>query len=480
MKCTKCRKTIRVNQKRIGMMHAKCHAEFTKLPKRWSHQEKTLRLLRRSPMVFDASDAGTGKTRPAIEAWAERRRKGGGKALVLAVKSSLEVVWRDEASKWAPDFLCVTAYASNRDSAFAADADIYITNTDATKWLAKQKPAFFRDFDTLIVDESSYYKHRTSQRSKALASIRRHFQHIELMSGTPNSNTILDIWHQAFVLDGGQRLGTSFFRFRSIVCTPVQVGPKREHVRWDDKPHATAAVFDLLKDVSIRHEFDDCMDIPPNRVRRIHYPLPPKLRAQYEKLKDDAILTLEKENITGVNKAALRSKLLQVCSGAAYTHDSEYSLLDTGRYALLADLIEERDHSITFFVWRHQRDELIKELEHRKLSFAILDGTVAQKDRTRVVKAYQAGEYRTLLMHPKTGAHALTLTRGTAVIWASPIYEADLLKQGIHRIRRGSQTKRTETVLVEASGTVEGIVYGQLDAKTGRMMDLLDMLKEAD
>ena len=34
------------------------------------------------------------------------------------------------------------------------------------------------------------------------------------MSGTPNSNTILDIWHPALLIDDGKRLGTRFYTFR--------------------------------------------------------------------------------------------------------------------------------------------------------------------------------------------------------------------------------------------------------------------------
>lgn len=448
------------------------------VPSPWKHQLQTQNLLRREQRVLDFSDPGTGKTRSALEVFAERRRQGSKSALVVCPKSLMEPAWGADIRKFTPDMVYICAYAENRENAFGLDVDIYITNTDAVKWLAKKPKSFFNRFDTLIIDELTAYKHRTSARSKALAKIREHFKFREGMTGTPNPNSVTELWHQAFIIDDGKRLGTSFFHFRAQCCSPEQVGPKAEHIRWVDKPGAEEAVAHLLRDITVRHEFDTVMDIPPNYSRSICFTLPKRLKAQYEELEEHAILELENDSVSAVNAAVLHNKLLQLASGAVYS-DTHYQVLDTSRYELLADLIEERKHSITFFNWQHQKEQLSKLLNMRGVSHAIIDGTVPVRKREEIVAGYQAGLYQTVLLHPQTGAHGLTLTRGTAVIWASPIYQADFLKQGIHRIVRGGQTQKTETLFIEASGTLEPAVYQKLNDKTQRMASLLEILKEA-
>jgi len=82
-------------------------------------------------------------------------------------------------------------------------------------------------------------------------------------------------------------------------------------------------------------------------------------------------------------------------------------------------------------------------------------------------------------MHPKTGAHGLTLTRGRSVIWASPRYEADYLRQGIARIRRGTQDKKTENIMLCANGTLERSVYDKLIAKLKKMDEFLSVMAAA-
>ena len=75
--------------------------------------------------------------------------------------------------------------------------------------------------------------------------------------------------------------------------------------------------------------------------------------------------------------------LLQIASGAVYGDDDKgrrrdptYKLLDQSRYALVADLVEARDHSVVFYNWKHQREEL-------KLAFEAL-----------WLEALRSGEYK--------------------------------------------------------------------------------------
>lgn len=171
-------------------------------------------------------------------------------------------------------------------------------------------------------------------------------------------------------------------------------------------------------------------------------------------------------------------------SGALYAPNDvdgagDYAVLDTFRYAMIADLVEERQHSVVFFNWRHQKHELAAQLKKRGVSFEVIDGGVAQRKRPDIVKRYQAGEFRTLLVNYKTGAHGLTLTRGTTSIICSPIYEPNYFKQTIHRIYRGGQTEVTNTLLVCAKDTVEELVYEKLRAGTLRMENFLALVAQS-
>lgn len=451
------------------------------------HQEVSLKHAAGTPAVLDFSDAGTGKTPVALWDYERFRQTARGCMLVLCPRTLTVNVWVSSVFKFTPQFKTSVARADNRAKAFAEEVDIYITNIDAVTWLAKQPKAFFKRFTHLVIDESSAYKHHTSQRSKAAAKIRRHFAYTRIMSGTPCSRSITDVWHQAYLADGGQRLGNSFYAFRNSVCTPVQVGNNRNAVQWQDKEGAEEAVFGLLADIVVRHRFDDVVKIPERQVYTVPYTMPDKqLKAYYQMERQQFMLYKDRAaqgSVSAVHAASLRGKLLQIASGAVYADrsdvdDSPTHLLDTGRYELVMDLALESPHSLIMFLWRHQRDQLVAQAEKRGLSFVVLDGHTPDAVREQIEAAYQAGAYDVVIAHPQTVAHGLTLTRGTTTVWASPTDNTEWFKQGSRRQARRGQTQTTRVVTVVAAGTVDEAAHENCISKGLREDNLLGLFEK--
>ena len=444
--------------------------------KPYAHQRFSIKHNDTTPIVFDTSDAGTGKTYVRIAAFAKRRKAGGGCMLVVGPRSILRSVWEADIKKFAPHLKVSVASADRREKAFAADADVYIVNHDGVKWLAKQKKPFFAKFSEIAIDESSAFKHHASDRSRAMLKIIQNFKYRCCMTATPNSNTILDVFHQALLLDGGQRLGKLYYQFRSTVATPVQTGASTKMIQWMDRDGAEDAVFGLLSDIVVRHKLDDCADIPPNHQYSIGYEMSTAQKKAYMEMETTQLLDLGKKgSITAIHAAAVATKLLQVASGAVYKGDGTYLIVDTSRYELILDLVEQRKHPLVLFQWHHQRDLLMAEATKRKLKFAVFDGGTSDTDRLLYVRKYQRGEYDVLFAHPKTVGHGQTLTAGTSTIWASPTFDLELMVQASSRQRRIGQTEKTETVVVIAEGTRDERVYEMMTTKGVRMANLLDL-----
>lgn len=460
---------------------------FKEIPPYYENQKETLEFIKGrvdagAGRVFDASDPGTGKTRPAIGAFVERRKAGGGKALVLAPKSILQPAWGDDIGKFFPGTSYVCAYATNRAKAFALEADIYVTNHDAVSWLIDKNNLpknYWSDFDTIIIDESTAYKNPQAKRSKAARKLAKLFEYREIMTGTPNPNSVTEFWHQVMLLDDGEALGTSFWGFRSAVCEPVRVGPGTNHIKWVDKQGAEEVVYDLIEDMTIRHPRGECPHY--GEPYRMYYDLPRKARKKYGEMVDLAVTLLDSGELLQATQAStVHQKLMQMASGGVYKGHEKYEVIDTGRYELVMDLAEEREQCLIGFIWRHQRDEMIKIAKKRKLTYASIDGETSDKARIQIVRDFQAGKIKVLFAHPQSAGHGLTLTSGTTCIWASPTYNAEHFKQFNARINRSGQEKQTETILVCGRNTIDEKVYDKLDGKLTSMELLLDLLGDKD
>lgn len=446
------------------------------VPALYEHQDETVAKQDNVPGFFDLSDPGTGKTRAHLQGFANR----GGRLLVNAPKTILQPAWGASIDEFFPGMTYSIATATNREKAFKQKTDVVIMNHDGINWVLKNKKVL-DGFTEIHTDESTAFKNPQAQRSKALKHLSTLFKWRRCLSGTPNPNTILELWHQVFLLDHGQRLGNSYWKFRNVACEPVQSGPRPEMIDWKDKPGIECAIFDLISDISIRHLLEDCIDIPPNVTRTIEFDLPPKCRVAYDDMLEHAMLLLENGGeLKAVNAASVMTKLMQIASGAVYTGvDSEYAILDDSRTELVMDLIEERTHTLVAFNWKHQRDQLILAAKKRGFKFGVIDGEVKGDDRTDVVNEFQAGDLKTVFAHPQSAGHGLTLTRGVATIWTSPTFNSEHFKQFFHRIYRNGQTKQTETILISARDTVDKRVYSQLGGKLDRMELFLSLMEAA-
>ena len=439
--------------------------------KQYEHQIVTTDFILNNPRCLITSDPGTGKTRAVLDAFVKR----GGKMLVLAPLSILEAAWADDIIKFQPNINYGVAYAKNREKVFKqTECEMVITNFEAVNFLVNHQE-LLQDFDTICIDEFTAYKNRTAKRSKALTKIIHNFDYRIAMSGTPNSNTILDIWHPTLVIDDGQRLGKRFYSFRHQVCTPKFNGFANE---WIDKPDAEEAVANVLKDITIRHALEDCIDIPENVVRTVHTTLSPAVRKNYETLAAESVLYTKQGTINAVNAGARVKKLLQLLTGAVYDQEGNVLKVHDERYELIMDLVEVRKHSLVAFNWKHERDQLIKKAEKRGITYAVIDGDVAPSKRKDIVDRFQSGHFQVLFAHPQSASHGLTLTKGTSAIWSSPTYNAEHFQQFNKRIYRAGQRHKTETILVTARNTWEENVYSKLNTKMGRMENLLHVLCE--
>jgi len=441
------------------------------IPAPYAHQKTTTDFIVNTKQCLITSDPGTGKTRAVLDAHAIL----GGRTLVLAPLSILEAAWGEDISKFQPHIKYGVAYAKNRAKIFEDDTyEMVITNFEAVNFLQKN-PQYCKQFDTIVIDEFTAFKNREAKRSKNLNKIISYFTNRIAMSGTPNSNTILDIWHPVYLIDGGERLGARFYAFRHQACTPKFNGFANE---WIDKPGIEEAVANKLSDISIRYALSDCMDLPDNIVRTVNTKLTPNVQKQYKTLADESVLYTKSGTVNAVHAAARVKKLLQLVTGAVYDEDGVVQFVHQERYDIVMTLVAQRAHSLVAFNWKHERDALVEIAQKEGISYEVIDGSVKAEKRSDIVARYQAGQIKVLFCHPQSAGHGLTLTKANTVIWCSPTYNAEHYQQFNQRIYRAGQTQKTETILIQARNTWEPEVYKKLNTKLGRMENLLHILKE--
>ena len=456
---------------------------FTPIPKetfaRFAHQRTTTEFILDRMRCYVMNDPGTGKTVSSLDAFIEARALGlVNKGLTLAPKAILEAAWVQDSEKFTPELTLVPCFAEKRLQSFSKPADIYVTNHDAAKWISEHLEAV-KGVDAIFIDEATAFKNKAAARSAAMLKIVEHLQPkmIVLLCGTPMPGGLEDLWMQMMLVDGGQRLGKSFYAFRNAItyCEPTPYGINK----FIEKPGAREAVADLISDATIRFTLEECISMPEKIVRTVPFKMPAALRSKYDEMVRDAVLKLESGEVNAVNAAALLTKLLQISSGAVYDADKKHHVLDTVRYDLIASLCAEREQTLVAFNWTHQRDEILKALERAGIArkdIVVVDRSFKGSVR-QLVEDFQSGKYRVLLAHPKSASHGLTLTRATTTIWASPTYDLERFIQFNFRTYRAGQARRTEFIMIAAEDSVDIQAYARLNEKDEAQKDVISLLQ---
>ena len=446
----------------------------------YKHQQETIDRLKKEPRFFDASDMGVGKTFcqiKDIERIIENDPKS--KVLILAPKSLLYSVWYNDFKKFAPyiHVSVATAPAKKREEAFAAQAQVYVTNIDALKWLSEKPRSFWKDFSTIIIDESSAIKNN-SARTKAALKIRRIFVNRRCLSGTLTAGPLTDMFYQYLFLDDGDHLGTKYGQFQNQCMYFVQEGNDPRYGKWHNKIGKEKVLAYLLKDITIRHELEEVIDMPA-RISIQHVFTPNnKIKAAYKEMKDYAAVQLKSGEVNAVNAASLTTKLLQIASGSVYDSEGKAHIIDTQRYDLTLDLASQNNHTVVFYNWTSQKNCMMNLANKRNMSATFIDGSVPVKKRYDIVEDFQTGKFQVIFLQLKAASHGITLTKAFTTIWAGPSYLADIVQQANARIFRIGQEHRCITINIEAKGTLDAKVYKALNGKLSSMELLSTALAE--
>lgn len=357
------------------------------------------------------------------------------KVLVIAPLQPARETWPTELSKW--DHLSGLTYSlilgsqEARIEALNVEADIYIVNRENVVWLVdwyrKKWP-----FDMVVIDELSSFKSSKAQRFRALKKVRPYIKRIVGLTGTPAPNGLLDLWPQVYLLDGGQALGRTLTSYREQYFDPDKRNRQIVY-SWKPKAGAEQEIYKKLAHLCISLDSEKYLDLPERWFIRHEFSLSPETMKTYKQLEKDTLLPFAEGDIDGATAAVLRSKLLQLASGAVYDENGCAHRFHDEKLDVLDQLIEEANGQpvLIFYNYRHELERIMKRYPE-----AVIVKTEGAVDR------WNRGELPILLAHPASAGHGLNLQHGGhIIIWFGPTDNLEYYQQANKRLHRPGQTQ---------------------------------------
>lgn len=421
-------------------------------------------------------DMGLGKTVSTLTAISELMYEYFeiNKVLVIAPKRVASSVWPEEVKVWEHlqhlKVINVTGNETQRIQSLNEPADIYTIGRDNTAWICDYYGSNM-PFDMLVIDESSSFKNNKSLRFKALKLAQPSFDRVVILTGTPAPNSLLDLWSQIYLLDRGKRLGKFIGRFREEFFRPNQRNGAIVYNYKLKQKGCEQEIFDRIGDICISMKAEDYLELPGTILNDVNIEFPPALQQQYDDFEKELVLSLDAEDITAVNAAALSTKLLQFANGAVYDEDRNVHELHDLKLKACEELIEQAQGKPVLIAWtyQHDRNRLLRALKAYK---------PVQLGDDQTIRDWNAGKIQVLMMHPASGGHGLNLQKGgNTVIWFGQTWSLELYQQLNKRLDRQGQTEVVTIHRLIGVKTIDQDVIKAQSRKEAGQNGLIDAIK---
>ena len=392
------------------------------------------------------------------------------KVLIVAPLRVARDSWPAEIEKWDElkglTYSVVTGTEKQRRQALAKRSTIYIINRENLDWLIRKSNIPFT-FDMIVLDELSSFKSHQTNRFKALMSVRPRVKRIVGLTGTPASNSLIDLWAEFKLLDMGKRLGRYITRYREEYFVP----DKRNGMQiysWKPVLGSQQRIYDAISDITISMESRDYLQMPDLVLNEIDVYLDEKEKDIYKSFKSSLTAEFKDQEITAMNAAALSNKLLQMANGAVYTDDGKVIPLHDRKMEALEDLIESANGNPVMIAYWYKHD-----LERIQEKFKIRE-IKTRKD----IEDWNSGKIKIACIHQASAGHGLTLqSGGSTLIWFGLTWSLELYQQTNARLYRQGQKNTVVIHHLITKGTIDEQVMAALKRKDKTQSALMAAVK---
>jgi SNF2 family DNA or RNA helicase len=405
---------------------------------------------------------GLGKTASTLSALNELFMDGAIRAaLVVAPIRVARLAWPNEIAKWDEFKWMKTEILQGKRP--SGKAQIYLINYERLQQLTNL------DFcDVVVFDEITKAKNPKSKRIKSIAGLMTDHRRWGL-TGTPRPNSLLELFGQVRLIDGGQRLGRTFSAYRDCYFTPTDY----MRYNWVPKKDSKDRIYQKISDITITLRSSDYLDVADTVLEDIEVTLPASAQEAYDELEKDFLTVTANGVVTAKNAAVLAGKLHQMCGGNLYSEEKDLVPVHDAKIEALVKLLKDLNEPVLVACnYVHERDRVCE-----ALSAAGLRPVDASKFKGDIERAWNSGSIRTLVAHPGSLGHGLNLQQGGRVIvWYSPTWSRELYDQFNARLARKGQDKEPLLYRILCSGTIDEAIVQTLRERGDDQREMADVM----
>ena len=336
-----------------------------------------------------------------------------------------------------------------------------------------------------VIDESTCIKNHKAKRTKKALEIGAKCRVKRIATGSPITNSPLDLYAQFAFLDK-QILGCgSYYAFRNVFADIERITTRQGQSFDKVKSYKNLPLLaSRIKDFSYRITKKECLDLPDKIYITRDVELTPEQKKLYKEIKLLSFSMYEDEIMSVQIALTKMLRLHQILCGSYTTDDGEVKKIPNNRVTALEEVLEETSGKVIIWANYLQNIADIQDMLTKKYgpeSFVTYTGSTSSDDRVEAIKLFQNANspVRFFLGNVQTAGRGITLTAANTVIYFSNNYSLEMRQQSEDRAHRVGQTQPVTYVdLVVRDSLDEKIIQALLSKRSIANEILQDELED--
>jgi len=454
----------------------------------YGHQKDALKKCWNKESFAIFAEMGTGKTKIALDNACILYNKGKIDRLLVVAPKGTYMTWvEQEIPLHIPDYIeaDVLAWKPSASEKYKAQLKniresgyklkIFVMNVEAlsTKKGLKYAALFLNFKSMMIIDESTTIKNPKAKRTKNILSLGKEAKYRRILTGSPVTQSPMDLWAQMDFLDPEILGQQSYYAFRTryaVMITANAAGGTHKYQKIV-KFRNLAQLGKLVSPHAYRILKKDCLDLPPKTYSKREVELTDEQKEAYGEMKQNAIAQLKGQSTTALNVLTQLIRLHQITCGHMKLDTGSTMNLTTNRLDELMHILGETTGKV--IIWANY----IHDIERIEASIALSDfgkescctyyGATPTDERQACIRRFQDpdSKVRFFIGNTQTGGYGITLTEASTVIYYSNNYDLEKRIQSEDRAHRIGQKNPVLYIDLVAKGTVDEKIIQSLRNK---------------
>lgn len=297
----------------------------------------------------------------------------------------------------------------------------------------------------ICMDESTCIKNPKAKRTKAACLLSSQCKIRRIATGSPVTNSPLDLFSQCAFLDIGILGAGSFYAFRNRYAV-TQKMQTRVGAAYD-KILCYKNLDDLarrLKDFSYRVTKKECLDLPDKIFVTRDVELTPEQVKVYKEMSEHLFATYNQAEMSAQITLTKMLRLHQVLCGSFIDDDGNVHKLPNKRIDALMECLEETDGKV--IIWANyisNIEDIVQSISQKYGEDSVVTyyGATPAEDRVRAIQLFQddTSPCKFFVGNVQTAGRGITLTAASTCIYFSNNFSLEMRQQSEDRAHRFGQ-----------------------------------------